>query len=322
MVDGVEKAAETAAAPGATANGAAPDGQQSGGEETEEEVGAPSFEDFKPGQDPPWCLGRGCPWCFLGLEPADHGDLRAAAAAVHGMSAWQLQQPGHISHENLTWPFSGMGLAAVAMCAAQALLLTPGDQTDQAIRKLRCHNMLRGSLPPGPPNGAPPGLGSGGAFGDVAHGAHQHGSASTGPWAAGQPGSSGDNDAAGASAEGGPRKAKKKKQRHWWTDDDTAEWRQAVYVMNDPMRSRAVKVKGDGNEWITLDARPTQQILEWYDRTFRGSILKNVGMPNGHVYDYRFEGGGVITQWSPMHTDSKPREVKIVYCELWQDHRG
>ena len=129
-------------------------------------------------------------------------------------------------------------------------------------------------------------------------------------------------DAAAAAAgdqgesEQGSSRRKKKKKRDWWTDPEDAEWRAHPWVLNDPARSRTVKVKGDGDQWHVLEGAQTQQVLTFYDRAYVGSMLKNVGMPNGHVYDYRFEGGSTLTQWNPVHTDRRPREVQIVYAVL------
>ena len=72
-------------------------------------------------------------------------------------------------------------------------------------------------------------------------------------------------------------------------------------------------MKGDGSEWHVLESGPCQRVLGFYDTARIGDVLKSVSMPNGHVWDYKYEGGKFLTQWNPMFKERKPREVMVVY---------
>ena len=248
----------------------------------------PFFPDYTDPHDPPWHSEEHCPWCFLGLRPADHGDLRAAGAAVLSRRSSMLTTPGHLGDPSMAFPHWTACLSILGLCVAQVKLLQPGEETDETIRGMHVHGLLS-AVPPGAPPGAPP---------DAS-------------------GSAEESSAAGAAAvpSGGASKRKNKaNQREWWTDPDDAEWRSSPWILNDPSRSRTVKVKGDGDGWHVLDTEPAQQVLSFYDRAARGGMLKNVVMQDGHVWDYKFEGGACLTQWNPMFPDRRPREVMVVYA--------
>ena len=87
-----------------------------------------------------------------------------------------------------------------------------------------------------------------------------------------------------------------------------ADWRREDWVLNDPQRSRIVRVMGDGHLWITLAREPTQQILAFYDCASMHQMLRNVQVNAERCYDYRFEGG---CQWPFIATTCRVRTLRV-----------
>ena len=84
--------------------------------------------------------------------------------------------------------------------------------------------------------------------------------------------------------------------------------------MHQQERTRSVKVKGDAFQWHVLGSTACQQVLAFYDHARVGDTLKNVAMPDGHMWDYKFEGANSLTQWNPVFPERRPREGMIVYA--------
>lgn len=270
---------------------------------------------MEPGQ---WCFEKACPWCLLGMRKDQHGDLKAAGASFHAMLAWQMQQDNYVSDAQLAVPFAAMMRTALALCTSQTSLLQPGEATEKII----CEHRLRGLQPPPPPqmfahHMSPPGLSSplaSNAPGTIPPWRQESQPAPSAADAAHDDGSA----AAAAEDEEGwscEKKSKKKKKTQWWNDDWEAEWRAEPKIGNDVWRSRQVKVRGDGDEWHFITGSAMQTILTFYDRAKPGETKPQVKVENnGHTYDYRFEGACYLTQWNPVHPESRPREVRVLYA--------
>ena len=110
----------------------------------------PQFWDYHGDDVPPWCSGVHCPWCFLGLPPASHGDLKVAGCAALKRRSFMLEQSGHLGDPSMLSPHWRACLGILGLCVAQVQLLQPGPTTDDIIRDMHRDGSLS-IVPSDPP---------------------------------------------------------------------------------------------------------------------------------------------------------------------------